>query len=235
MLKLFRLGDLVECRVVSRVNRFVVAVNVRGEHDLAHLTNTGRLLDYLVPGRRGLCAPIGGPRLRYRLVAVEDAGGYAIVDTITQSRVFEHLLSRGLLTWLSPGCGVYRRNFRLGGEVIDYILRCPEGLRLAELKSAVLRIGGSYASYPDCPTARGRRQIRTLADLAQGYRPLVVFIASLPNVSSFRPNRAGDPEIPEVLEYALERGVELRAVSFYLAGDGWVVLASTDLPVELDH
>ncbi len=233
MLKLLKLDGLVECRVVGRVGRFVVTVEVGGMSALAHLTNTGRLAEYLVPGRRGLCTTIGGPRLRYRLVAVEDVGGYAIVDTLTQSRVFEHLVSGGLLPWLSPACRVSRRNFRLGSEVVDYALECPEGPRLVELKSAVLRIG-RYASYPDCPTARGRRQVRALADSARVYRPLVVFTASLPGVSAFKPNRSGDPEMPGVLKHALERGVELRAVSFYLADDGWVVLENADLPVELD-
>lgn len=233
-IKLFRLDSLVKCSIVSRLNRFAVMVNLCDELSLAHLTNTGRLVDYIAPGKECLCIIVGGPKLKYRLVAVKDVGGYAIVDTITQSKVFEYLLNNNYIPWLPPSCRI-KRNFKLGSEIIDYALRCDGDIRLVELKSAVLRVEGSYASYPDCPTVRGRRQINILANHAQSYKPIVVFMASLPNISAFKPYRTGDPEILNVLKYASERGVEFKAISFYLTYDWWVILVNADLPVEIDH
>ena len=233
MLRLLKLNDLIECVLVERLNRFTVKVLIGGETYLTHLTNTGRLSEYITYGRRGLCSFIRGPKLRYRLVAVEDVDGYAILDTLTQSKIFEYMLERRLIPWLAE-CVVFKRNFRLVSEVIDYLLGCVDGVRLAELKSAVLRVGGNYASYPDCPTARGRRQIKVLADYSSIFKPYVIFMASLPRVTGFKPYCLGDPEIIHVIKYALEKGVTFKAVNTYLDEEKWVILANTDMQVTLE-
>ncbi|MEM4520047.1 MAG: DNA/RNA nuclease SfsA [Sulfolobales archaeon] len=230
-MRILRLNDLVRCELVGRLNRFTVQVVVDGKVCPAHLTNTGRLEGCIVRGRSGLCTSIGGPKLKYRLIAVEDVGGYAILDTITQGKVFEQLVTQKLIPWLVK-CSMLGRNFRLAGEVIDYVLDCGGALCLAELKSAVLRVD-NYASYPDCPTARGKRQIKTLADYADMFKAYVVFMASLPKVFGFKPFCVRDDNILGVMKYALERGVVFKAINFYLDYDGWVVLSDNDLPVEL--
>ncbi len=232
-MRLFRLDDLIKCELIERLNRFTVRISIGGETGLAHLTNTGRLREYIVRGKEGLCSSIGGSRLKYRLVAVKDVEGYAILDTLTQSKIFEYLLEHGLIPWLA-GCSLRNRNFRLGSEIIDYMLGCADGVRLAELKSAVLRVGNDYASYPDCPTIRGRRQIKVLADYSSTFKPYVIFIASLPNVTGFKPYCLGDPEIINIMRYASEKGVMFKAINTYLDLEKWVVLANTDLRVKLE-
>lgn len=230
-MRILKLNDLIRCRLISRLNRFTVQVVVNGESCPAHLTNTGRLEDYIVGGRNGLCIKIGGPKLRYRLIAVEDLSGYAILDIITQSKVFEQLITYGVIPWLA-NCSIRRRNFRLANEVIDYLLNCDGELRLVELKSAVLRVS-NYASYPDCPTARGRRQIKALADHASEFKSYVIFIASTPGVVGFKPNCLGDPKILEVMKYASEKDVIFKAINIYLDDEYWITLMNDDLPVEL--
>lgn len=232
-MRLFKLDDLIDCELIKRLNRFTVQVMVGGEASLAHLTNTGRLREYIVYGREGLCSVIRGPKLKYRLIAVKDIEGYAILDTLTQSKVFEYLLERRLIPWLTE-CVLRKRNFKLVSEVIDYVLECFDGVRLAELKSAVLRVDNNYASYPDCPTVRGRRQIKVLADYSSIFKPYVIFIASLPNVTGFKPYCQGDPEIIHVMRYASEKGVMFKAINMYLDVNRWVVLASRDLQVRLE-
>lgn len=231
-LHVLKINNLVECELVCRLNRFTVQVVVNGEVYSAHLTNTGRLEDYIVRGRRGLCTIIGGPKLKYRLVAVEDVGGYVILDTITQSKVFEQLITYKLIPWLAK-CDLRGRNFKLVNEIVDYVLDCGDTLCLVELKSAVLRVDNNYASYPDCPTARGRRQIKVLADNASKFKSYVVFIASIPGVLGFKPYCLGDPKILEVMKYAYERGVTFKAINAYLDNDYWITLTNSDLPVEL--
>ncbi|MEM0360914.1 MAG: DNA/RNA nuclease SfsA [Sulfolobales archaeon] len=230
-MRILRLNDLVRCELVGRLNRFTVQVVVDGKVCPAHLTNTGRLEGYIVRGRSGLCANIGGPKLKYRLIAVEDVKGYAILDTIAQGKVFEQLVTYKLIPWLAK-CSLRGRNFRLANEIIDYVLDCGGELRLAELKSSVLRVN-NYASYPDCPTARGRRQIKALADHANEFKSYLIFVASVPEVLGFKPNCAGDPKILEVMKYASERGVIFKAISLYLDEEYWITLTNNDLPIEL--
>jgi sugar fermentation stimulation protein A len=230
-LRVLRLEGLVKASLKGRVNRFTVEVEIDGSPVRAHLTNTGRLEEYLVNGREVLCARINGPRLKYRLIAVKDGDAYAVVDTITQQKVFESLLMENAVPWLRD-CRMVKRNFRIGGEVIDYLVKCNGSQRLVELKSSVLRTMDNYASYPDCPTDRGVRQIEVLARYVGEYKPIVVFMAALPGVKGFKPYCKGDPRILEAMRDASAKGVVFKSINIYMVDEsGWIVLENPDIPL----
>ncbi len=235
MEKLLHLERPVPCSVIDRENRFVVNVQVDFEPARAHINNTGRLLEFMNPGQRAICLRHSKPlKTDYKLFAMEDRGRGAIIDTQLQMRAFERAIAEGLLPWLK-GCQMINRNPRLGESVLDYALDCSGDEALVEVKSAALR-EGDFAMYPDCPSLRGRRHVRELAEHAvKGGRALLVFIAALPEVVSFRPCEWGDPEMPGLLQKAKEAGVELRAVSMhYNLEDSWIYLDNPDLPVKVE-
>lgn len=204
----------LECFIGRRLNRFVVEVLVGEVASRAHINNTGRLLDLLVEGRRGFCTVKESGKTRYRLFAVEDRGVGAVIDTQLQMRVFEAWLSSGLIPWLK-GWTISRRNVRLGGSVIDYLLRRGDESVYVELKSAVLR-SGEHAMYPDCPSLRGRRHVEELTrHAASGGRSLIVFMAALPEINSFKLNAPADAELHKLLLKAEKAGVEVRAIASY--------------------
>ena len=231
-MELLRLPEPVVGEVVARRNRFVVEVVVEGRVERAYMNNTGRLSEYMVAGRRCYCLRKVGGATSLRLIAFEDAGGAALVDTAIQMRAFEEALERGLLPW-AP-CRIASRSPRLYSSVLDYLLDCEREPVYAELKSAVLR-DGEYASYPDCPTLRGRRHISDLIAHAQaGGKGLIVFIAALPGVSAFRPYERGDPEVARLLELARRSGVLIKALSMhYRPSTSQVLLDNPDLPVQV--
>lgn len=234
MKPLIGVGDHYECRIIERLNRFVVLVEHGGDRWRAYINNTGRLRELLVRGRRAYCLDSRGGKTRFRLIAVEDEGGAALIDTRLQMDSFEAALAGGLLPW-ARGCRVASRNPRLGDSVLDYLLDCPGGRVYVEVKSAVLRVPGGGAAYPDCPTLRGRRHLRELAEHARkGGRGLVVFIAGFPGARYFTPYPEGDPEIPRLLREALEAGVEVRAIALhYRPWERRIVLEDPDLPVRI--
>ena len=139
----------------------------------------------------------------------------------------------GLIPWLG-GCTVLRRNVRLGDSLIDYLLASPDGHLYLEVKSAALR-QGSLASYPDCPSARGRKHVRELRALVErGGIGIIVFVAALPDVAGFAPNWSADPELCQVLVEANRAGVQLRAIGMqYNPEDSCVYLYNPDLEVAL--
>ncbi len=228
---ILRIGGLIRARFKRRLNRFVGLVELDGREEEVHITNTGRLHDILVPGREVLLRGIGGGRLRYRLIAARDVEGlYSIPDVRTQSMVFERLLEQGRIPYLA-GCNLVSRNPRVGGSMLDYLLRCGDREVLIETKSAVLRIGEA-ASYPDCPTTRGQRHVRELIRLvSRGEASYIIFISALPRVRCFKPYRDGDPEIYRLLGEALKAGVGVKAISIYMDSRGYVYLENPDLPL----
>ena len=98
----------------------------------------------------------------YRLFSIRENALGAIIDTQLQMKNFERALEARFIPWLR-GCRILRRNPRLGRSLIDYLLECDGEPVYVEVKSAVLR-KEKYAMYPDCPSSRGRRQIRGLTN-----------------------------------------------------------------------
>ena len=228
--------NIVPCTFIERLNRFVALVEVNGETRKALVTNTGRLKEFMIPGRRAFCLPKSGGKTDFVLLAFEDLGGKgAVIDTRTQAKAFERVVELNTIPWLRD-CRIKRKEVTVGKSRLDYLFECPDGEVYAEMKSAVLRGGerGEYAMYPDCPSARGRKHIRELIELRKaGKGAMIFFIGAMPGVEKFRPYERGDPVIAKLLREALKTGVEIRALSISMIPDGRVILEKPSLAVEL--
>ncbi len=229
---LVKVDEVVPCTIMERVNRFTVEVFLDGRKTKAYLHNTGRLSGYLNKGNKGFCIPIEKPKkLCYRLIGARGRGGVAIIDTELQMRAFERALELELIPWLM-GWKIAGRNMRLGMSLIDYLLVGLGRTLYLEVKSSVWR-EKNFALYPDCPTLRGQKHLRELADYAKGGgEAVILFIAALRGVGGFKPARAGDPKFCELLASALESGVNIKAMSIhYHPKDSVVYLENPDLSV----
>jgi len=228
--------NVIPCRFLKRLNRFVALVEVNGEIRKALLTNTGRLEEFMVPGRKAFCTPKSGGKTDFVLIAFEDLEGKgAIVDTRTQARAFERAVELGLVPWLRD-CSIKRKEVRVGNSRLDYLFECPGGELYGEMKSAVLRGGerGEYAMYPDCPTLRGQRHVRELIELVKsGKDAIIFFIGAMPGVEKFRPYEKGDPELARLLREAKEAGGKIEGLSISILPDGRVILEKPELEIEL--
>lgn len=228
--------NIIPCRFLERLNRFVALVDVSGEVKKALVTNTGRLEEFMIPGRKAFCISKTGGKTDFVLVAFEDLEGKgAIIDTRTQVKAFERAVELNLIPWLRD-CKIRQREVRVGNSRLDYLFECSYGELYGEMKSAVLRGGerGEYTMYPDCPSLRGQRHIRELIDLAKaGKNSIIFFIGAMPGVEKFRPYEPGDPEIVRLLREAHKTGVRLEALSISLLPGGDVILEKPELEVEL--
>jgi sugar fermentation stimulation protein A len=229
-----KIEETRECRIVQRINRFVVHIDIEGVVCRAHINNTGRLKELMVPGRRAFCFPSPHTeKTDFRLFAVEESGQAALFDTQLQMKAFERALARGLFPWLTGNIS-FKRNARLGSSLIDYLIQCPEAMVYLEIKSAVLRMG-SFASYPDCPSLRGQKHILELeSHVRSGGRGIILFLAALPQVEGFRPDKVSDPALYRNLRAAQKTGLTVKAAGlFYSPEEKSIVLTQPDLPVDL--
>lgn len=229
---LLTIPDAQPCCIVGRINRFVVEIETGGKISKAHINNTGRLREFLVRGRKGFCFRTpGNVKTSFRLFAVEEIGMGALIDTQIQMKAFESAVRKNLVPWLRK-CFLTKRNSKLGDSLIDYLFECGGNPVYLEVKSAVLR-EGEYATYPDCPSLRGRRHLRDLTGWARGGRSaFILFMAALPAVEAFKPNREADAELAGLLERAERSGVGIKAMGLYFRPDDRsVTLYDPDLGV----
>jgi len=232
--KILTIDGAIGCQVVNRLNRFVVEVQLRGDYHRAYIDNTGRLYQFLVQGRQGFCVRNEKQgKTDYRLFSVKEGNLGAIIDTQLQMKALERSLEMKLIPWLK-GYKILKRNARLGDSLIDYLLEYNGRQVYLEVKSAVLR-QEHYAMYPDCPSARGRRHIKEFANyLREGGEAIILFIAALPKVKAFKPNRSADPELYELLLEAHQARVKMKSIGMaYHPGDSFVSLYNPDLGIDL--
>jgi len=232
--KVFYIKGAEECIILERLNRFTVKIILNGMVQRAYINNTGRLLDYIVEGRKGFCIKHKRKmKTDCRLFAVREKNLAAIIDTQLQMKALEKTVELNLVPYLR-GCRILKRNARLGSSLIDYLLKCNGKKIYLEVKSAVLR-NGKYATYPDCPSMRGRRHIAELTrHVKNGGHGVILFIAALPDIRAFKPNISADLEMSRLLIEARESGVEIRAFELYYdPEDFYVYLSKPDLPVEI--
>lgn len=234
--KVLKINDVYECNIISRPNKFIVRVLMGNKIVNAYVANTGRLSKYLSKGIKAYCVKVKRKygKTELDLLAVEDKGLGAIISVRYQNLVFEKSLNNGLIPWLK-GCKIIKRNVKLGNSLIDYLIKCYKKEIYVETKSAVMRGNNHYAMYPDCPTLRGRQHIKILTDLSlESKICILLFIAAIPYVKAFQPNKFSDPKLYKALLKAIEAGVLIKSISmYYNPSDSTIYLDNPNLRIVL--
>jgi len=57
-----------------------------------------------------------------------------------------------------------------------------------------------------------RASLLFISHLQEGVIAIILFIAALPGIKAFRPNRAADPELHELLLQANQVGVQIKSI-----------------------
>jgi sugar fermentation stimulation protein A len=206
-------GTLVEGRFMARDNRFRVTVEVDCRQVWAHLPNSGRLGELLVPGRRAVLVerPAAGRKTAYDLSLVEHDGRWVSVDARLPNDLVEEALRAGRLGPLA-GYPTLRREVSFGHSRFDFVLEAPQRPPcLVEVKSITLVVDG-LGCFPDAVTVRGRRHVSELAQaVGAGYRAAVLFCVQRDDASGVRPHDESDPAFGRALRDAAAQGVEVYA------------------------
>ena len=199
---------------VRRLNRFAVEVALEGgEVVVAHLPNSGRMLELLVPGHPVVVAhrPAAHRKTAYDLLLVEYHGHWVSVDSRLPPAVAAEALRRGAM----PEWAAYRHvrrevayhDSRLDLEVTDG----SGGRCLIETKSCNL-VEDGLALFPDAPTTRGTRHLYTLIHAVEaGIVAGVLFIIQRDDAERLRPFDAADPAFGRALRAAAAAGVTVAA------------------------
>ena len=195
---------LFQARFVSRPNRFLVVCDSEECGRVkAFLPNPGRLLELLFPGARLYL-------LRNDENATQRATEYTALAVERDNRpVLLHthwcnVMARQLFDVRAvPGfedMRVVRQEVKAGHSRFDFLLEDDNGPCYVEVKSCTL-FGNNVAMFPDAVTARGRRHLLELADIAAnaGVRCRVLFIVQTDQARCFMPDYHTDPDFADAM------------------------------------
>ncbi|WP_436924888.1 DNA/RNA nuclease SfsA [Halosimplex amylolyticum] len=240
---LSREGDPVAGEFVERENRFVIRVDFGDHVGDVYLGDPGKLRNVLVPGYEILCEPVDDPdrTTDYDAIAirVDGDGGSDPVQVSLRAALANDLFFATFDAGHLPA-------FDWAGEVTpepslpdhgraDFRLESADGDRTAyvEVKSTT-HVDEGVAKFPDRPTERGRRHLRSLESLAaDGVEAHLVFVVQRPDVERWEPFREVDPEFADLLAQVADAGVEVHALVTEFDPPHYR-LRETDLPVKLD-
>lgn len=220
---------------LSRPNRFIALVD-SGEGLLrAHVKNTGRCAELLIPGCRAYLEYSDNPARSTLcdLVAVEKQrpGHKPLLVNLDSAAP-----NAAAGEWLAAGgAGPFeqlRPEYRLHGSRFDFYGLRPGGRPvLVEVKGCTLEEDG-FARFPDAPTLRGEKHVRELTVLqGQGYECFVLFVLQMSPMRRFAPNWATHPAFGKALCEARAAGVQLLAYDCEVTPDSMCLRGA--VPIEL--
>ena len=219
-------GDLVEGIFLERVNRFLARVEVDGREVGVHVANSGRMKELFVPGWRVLIRPVAGEhrKTKYDLVLVDMGQALASADARAPNALLEESVANGHLKQFA-GYTDIRREVTFGDSRLDLMLEGPQGRCYIEAKSVTL-VKNGVGLFPDAPTARGAKHLRSLITVLEaGHRAAVVFVVQRPDANAFATSDPSDPELAEALRSAVAAGVEAYSYNCEV----------TERSIRLDH
>lgn len=229
-------SPLVIGTFLKRYKRFFADVRLEGGQVVAaHVANTGSMMGIAVPGARAALMPHDDParKLRYSVEMIEAGGAWVGVNTSRPNGIVEEAIAAGRIRPLS-GYGSLRREVKYGdASRIDLLLeqngRPP---CYVEVKNVTLK-DGPLAVFPDAVTARGRKHLLELAEVARsGGRAVMLFLVNRGDCTASGVADGIDPEYGRCLREVAAAGVEVLAYRTRLDPDG--IEIDRKVPVRLD-
>lgn len=219
--------EVVPGTFICRPNRFIAHVEVDGQTVVAHVKNTGRCKELLVPGAAVYLQRAENPARKtlYDLIAVEKGPLLINMDAQAPNKVFADWAQNGGL----PGLTLLRPETVWGSSRFDFYWESDTQRGFVEVKGVTLeKDGGAY--FPDAPTLRGVKHLKELtAARQQGYQTAVCFVLQMTGIRFFSPNDETHPEFGAALRHAAQAGVDIWAYDCRVAPNS----LELGLPVEV--
>ncbi|WP_405384064.1 DNA/RNA nuclease SfsA [Phascolarctobacterium sp.] len=197
---------------LSRPNRFIAHVEIDGREEIAHVKNTGRCRELLVPGATVYVQHHDDlkRKTKYSLIAVEKGDLLINMDSQAPNKVVQEWLLEqepfGKIVRLKPEC-------KYGDSRFDFYLETTERKMFIEVKGVTLEEDG-VVLFPDAPTERGVKHVEELCHaMGEGYGAAVVFVVQMEGMRYFTPNRRTHAAFADALAKAAAAGVRIMAVT----------------------
>lgn len=223
---------------IARPNRFIAEVLIDGKKEKAHVKNTGRCRELLIPDAEvyleDFDGRMGSRKMRYSLIGVKKGELLINMDSQAPNKVCEEALRSGRLQL--PGMGklsLVKREKTFGDSRFDFYVEDEKGERgWLEVKGVTLE-EDHVARFPDAPTERGVKHVYELCRaVKEGYRGYVLFVIQMTGIRNFEPNDRTHKAFGDALRQAEKDGVAVLACDCNVTEDTLEI--KNQIPVTLD-
>lgn len=200
----------LKATLLERPNRFLGVVELEGKNVQAFIPNPGRMHELMVPGTTVYVIPKEGDhrKTKFDLTLMEYNNTLVSIDSRLPNYMLKESINNGLDEF--KGYHVERTEPTFHDSRLDLKLTDGSNQVLLEAKSCTL-VEEGIALFPDAPTKRGARHMKTLIKALEFGRAAVCFVIQRNDAVEWRPNKAMDPDFTTALQGAVEAGVEAYA------------------------
>lgn len=222
---------MVDASLIKRRNRFVAEVRLEdGSETIAHVPNTGRMGELMVPGAalRLSYNPAPTRKTDYTLLTVSYQDHWVCIDATMANRLaYEYFASRPEVKDLQREVTRGDSRFDLAGCFNEQ----PGAIEVKSVNLVIERGGRACACFPDAPTARGRKHLQGLIDgVRAGYADGLCFVVQREDAVCVIPNEATDPAFAALLREGISAGLCVTALRCQVTPDDIAITGK--LPVD---
>lgn len=210
-------GEKINGIFLNRPNRFEAEVLINGEVEIAHVANTGRMKEMLIPGVEVILQKSDNPKrkTKYSLMFVKKNKNLICIKSALANNVFEDAFNNGRISWVS---GDLKREVTYKNSRFDFFISGEENC-FVEVKCGTYEEDG-ILKFPDAPTDRGRKHIGELIDASKnGYKGAIAIIGFMDYITEFTPHYKIDEKFGVKLKEAVENGIELHVYKTRITQD----------------
>lgn len=209
----------IKGKLIKRYLRFLAEVELAdGSVITAHCTNTGSMKSCLLPGAPVLLSPNDNPnrKTKFTWEAIEIEYTWIGVNTNRANQwAFEWVAKNEIpgLEYLQD----LKREKKFGDSRFDIYGHDGEKEVWMEVKNVSMK-EGDFALFPDAPTTRGQKHLKTLMQIVKdGQRAAMIYVIQRSDIQYFAAAKEIDPLYAELLEEAKKVGVEVYALQVELS------------------
>lgn len=204
---------LIEGRLLGRRKRFLADIELANkERVVAHCPNPGSMASCMQPGCRVWVRNCQSPRrkLDYTWEISEVEQARILVHAARCNRVVEESLRAGAIAKLSQYHRIYPEHAVDEHTRFDFLLTNGASQCLVEVKSVTLSLGQGRLAFPDSPTVRGQKHVRTLLrHRKEGRCAVLFFCAARSDARTVECAQDIDPRYADAVRCAVAGGVEI--------------------------
>ncbi len=206
--------SLIKGKLVKRYKRFFADIKVNKEIITAHCPNTGSMMGLLDVNNEVWVSKNDDPKrkLKYTLEIIKVKNKFVGVNTHIANKIVAEGLKNNSFKEFSNLKNIQSEVFYNKETRFDFLVNKNNKKIFIEVKNVTLFRNDKTSEFPDSPTSRGTKHIKTLIDASKkGFKSYILFLVQIENMKYFKIAKDIDKDYYDNYLIAKKAGVQFVA------------------------
>ena len=181
--------SLIKGKLVKRYKRFFADIEVNKEIITAHCPNTGSMMGLLNKNNEVWVTKNDDPKrkLKYTLEIIKVKNNLVGVNTHLANKIVAEGLQNNSFKEFKNLKTIQSEVFYNKETRFDFLVNKNNKKIFIEVKNVTLFRDNQKSEFPDAPTTRGTKHLKTLIDASKkGFKTYVLFLVQIENMKYFK-------------------------------------------------